>query len=257
MKKYLVILILVLTVLTAGSCQSREPVKNNETALGQPAKTQEAGKETAKKTEVKPFTITKAPWLTPGTKWVTRITVGESSFDRNSEVMGTMTVDGIEYHIVEASQNGTHVESNYYNVSDSGILNYIKILGSGGRKIMYQPPQPVLQFPLEVGKTWKWSGKFSKLLKGTQAYKVVGAEEVEVPAGKFNALKIEVNVEIQDSTGNVKTSKAVQWYAKDVGNVKIQASMNINGKEKAIISELKSFTSAEPEDKEDKESNNK
>lgn len=66
---------------------------------------------------------------------------------------------------------------------------------SGSEVVVNRP----LAFPLETGKTWKIqytephpsaNPKFSTVTWTTK-YKVVGYEDVQVPAGKFHALKIE------------------------------------------------------------------
>jgi hypothetical protein len=74
------------------------------------------------------------------------------------------------------------------------------------------PPQPWFNWPLDVGRRWEYQG----ILEDTQrkeplrdVYKVIGMEEVTVPAGTFRAVKIvrEVEASVMDQ----------YWYAPDVG----------------------------------------
>ena len=59
--------------------------------------------------------------------------------------------------------------------------------------------QKVMDFPLQIGKTWKYSftgapdSNLGTLQTYTQSYSVLSCEEVTTPAGKFSAFKIEVN----------------------------------------------------------------
>jgi len=92
----------------------------------------------------------------------------------------------------------------YYTVKASGSTQAPKELFSGldwsrsrdvnGKETIVNRP---FSFPLTVGKTWnvdyteQHPNKAHKSENWTSKFTVVGYETVEVPAGKFNALKIE------------------------------------------------------------------
>lgn len=70
-----------------------------------------------------------------------------------------------------------------------------RISERGATMIEYQPPLPVLRWPLKVGSRWRYEGRFDNRLLGTSgpfenAYEVVAFEEVVTPAGTFEAFKI-------------------------------------------------------------------
>lgn len=79
----------------------------------------------------------------------------------------------------------------------------------------------VLEFPLEVGKTWR----NEMLFTGTRGYdillesaaKVVGWEDVQVPAGKFRALKVERVTTLRGDRGPFAGNRStVVWYVPEV-----------------------------------------
>ena len=84
-----------------------------------------------------------------------------------------------------------------------------------GLEIKYDPPRQYLKNPLVAGATWNWSGKSTTLNEVQESNQVIGLEMVEVPAGKFRAMKIVSKV----SEGAAAMTKTY-WYADGVGLVK-------------------------------------
>jgi hypothetical protein len=85
----------------------------------------------------------------------------------------------------------------------------------------------VLAFPLEVGKSWEYKYSFTWRSSGTNVRKmtakVEGWEEVQVPAGKFKAMKV---VHSGHNTWTRNDGKSVSgtvseifWYAPEVRRV--------------------------------------
>ena len=97
----------------------------------------------------------------------------------------------------------------------------------------YRPPTGVLQFPLRVGD--KHSIKFevleprgrNLLFRASGTSTVVGWEMVEVPAGKFRALRVVLEAVYEQVAGPGPTSfqqEAIFWYVPDVRRwVKLQS----------------------------------
>lgn len=89
--------------------------------------------------------------------------------------------------------------------------------------IIYPEGQRQLKFPLRVGDTYSSVNEFRRALKGqiagkaTWSWKVVGWEEITVPAGKFRALKVEGQGAIQryDVRREFSATTTV-WYAPEV-----------------------------------------
>jgi hypothetical protein len=99
------------------------------------------------------------------------------------------------------------------------------------------PPTPVLRIPAKAGGTWDWEaapadGVPQQKLK----FRVVGEEEVEVPAGKFRAIRVEQEREVNRKTAPARFE---EWYAPEVGLVK-KVFHHLGATKQ--VQELKSFT---------------
>jgi hypothetical protein len=97
-------------------------------------------------------------------------------------------------------------------------------------------PTCVLQLPLKEGDTWEHENKPQPGVS-VQAQKVtVGkVEEVEVPAGTFRAVRIEVVITSRNGRQLEPPERYTTWHARDVGLVKT----TLNG---VAIRSLKSFS---------------
>ena len=82
-------------------------------------------------------------------------------------------------------------------------------------KADYQPVKQYLKNPLSVGSSWEWKGTGMMGVNIEESSRVTGSELVEVPAGKFQAMKVETKV-IQGGTPVTRT----YWFANWVGMVK-------------------------------------
>ncbi len=82
--------------------------------------------------------------------------------------------------------------------------------------------QRYFDFPLSPGKTWRYSyygqpaGGGSGLLTYFQDFRVRACEDVSTPAGRFAAVKIEVE---QSILGSARSGIYHVWYAPEVKNV--------------------------------------
>lgn len=96
----------------------------------------------------------------------------------------------------------------------------------------------ILPSDLAVGRSWNFDAETivhtndarmkavidGKHQKTHAESKVVGEEEVTVPAGTFKALKIDQTIAIDTGISNVvTTTTASSWYVKDIGLVKSQS----------------------------------
>jgi hypothetical protein len=82
---------------------------------------------------------------------------------------------------------------------------------------VYDPPYCVLRLPLKPGEAWTSEAKSGGQVTSTLKYQAVREEEVEVPAGKFRAFRIVVDI---DSRG--QSNRSVIWYDARVGIVKLE-----------------------------------
>jgi hypothetical protein len=101
----------------------------------------------------------------------------------------------------------------------------------GGRSWRIDPPACLLKLPHEDGARWKYRVKAQPGgLAGAEATNTAhGPEEVVVPAGKYQAIRVEYR-----GTRDSKEEAATFWYAPGVGLVKMVCE--------GVLQELKSFT---------------
>ncbi len=87
---------------------------------------------------------------------------------------------------------------------------------------------PRIKFPLTDGKSWNWEGQEITEEETNTIYlnaNVIGKEQIKVPAGTFEAMRVETKI---TSTSGSK-SIVNEWYAKNVGLVKMTANLEGGG----------------------------
>lgn len=154
--------------------------------------------------------IVNVPQLSPSDRW-------ERSNGRTYEVIGE---EG-EFYVVRASRPGRVTEELWSKTR----LSLIKWREPGkDLRASVDPPQRMLDFPLEVGKKWDFSYRNLDLRATFQRWnRVEGWEEVKVPAGTFKALKIRSDGRRLD-TGYQFTE--IYWYGPAVkGLVKAESDV--------------------------------
>jgi hypothetical protein len=95
-------------------------------------------------------------------------------------------------------------------------------------KYVYDKPLLRIPFPVQIGQEWNWAGKefinddtHTVNLKA----KATKVETIITPAGKFETLKVETTLQTSEGTKNVLT----EWYAKELGMVKMHVSIEGGG----------------------------
>ena len=95
-------------------------------------------------------------------------------------------------------------------------------------KYVYDRPLLRVPIPLQIGQEWTWEGsEFTD--DDTHTIKLNGKaskiETITTPAGKFETIKVETTLETSAGTKNIFT----EWYAKDLGMVKMLVSIEGGG----------------------------
>lgn len=148
--------------------------------------------------------------------WEYRLTqaTGDSSEIRLTVVSERSQPDGTVRSCIELT-NPTPVFRDWYTKTPAEVvLNEEEYLGGGG-KVALDPPRPMLRFPLAPGASWTWNGTARANTEVYERSQVRGTEKVEVPAGRFDAVKIETEIR-QGGAAATKTS----WFAPNVGLVR-------------------------------------
>jgi hypothetical protein len=146
-----------------------------------------------------------SPQWRAGDRWVYRIN-GSDKETRTIEVESTRLVSGQPYYYV-------------LKASDTDLLNYwtldlgwAAVVSSDSRVVArIDPPVPWFVWPLDVGRQWSHHGRYEDRNGGHEAnsrFMVTAREIVEVPAGRFETLKI---VREGESTNTDQ-----YWYAPEV-----------------------------------------
>lgn len=119
------------------------------------------------------------------------------------------------------NDNGLFVNETYQKIK---LLLFITKEG----KYIYDKPLLRIPFPVQIGQEWTWDGNefindetHTVNLKA----KATKVETITTPAGKFETLKVETTLETSEGTKNILT----EWYAKDLGMVKMLVSIEGGG----------------------------
>ena len=160
---------------------------------------------------------------TTGARWV----YDESGRERAYEVTKVEAKGAETVVTVEDTTNGIPFEK--VSVSPKGVYRV-------GFSTYTIEPACVLRFPLKEGDTWEHENTPQPGLS-VQAYTAaVGkAEEVEVPAGKFKAVRVDIVMTSRNGQPLDPPERYTTWHAPEVGLVKTTR----NGKPVRV---LKAFT---------------
>ncbi len=120
-------------------------------------------------------------------------------------------------------------------VDDKGLFvnetyQKIKLLLFITKEGIYVYDKPLLRvpFPVKIGQEWSWDGQ-EFVNDETHTVRIKGKaskiETITLPAGKFETLKVETTLETSNGTKNVLT----EWYAKNIGMVKMLVSIEGGG----------------------------
>jgi hypothetical protein len=171
-----------------------------------------------------------------GDTWTVAITV-------NSGIGGTSRHEEVRV-VKEAGENGYLVESTpkpsgtpsatAQMLQFSRDLNFINPTASNGAPQEYK----WLQWPLEVGRSYQFESTFQNHPLDWKG-RVVGWQDVEVPAGKFKALRLE----FERSGSNRNAASESVWYAPDAKLVvkRIQARPGVQRSRDITTTELMSY----------------
>jgi hypothetical protein len=164
--------------------------------------------------------------VTVGDRWVTEFRYPDRTVEVTEVVTAVETQDGARVESVSRENDGrASPDVSQMKVTDNGLFR-VSQLG-----VAYAAPYCVLRLPLTPGATWTSE---ARSVIGTEArlkYTAVREEEVEVPAGKFRAFRLDVELEWSG-----KTTHSSVWYAPRVGVIKQEH------KDAGYVQVLKSFT---------------
>ncbi|MFY7953599.1 MAG: hypothetical protein ACOVT5_13925 [Armatimonadaceae bacterium] len=156
---------------------------------------------------------------TVGTKRVVETKKGNMTFEFTETVDKVVEKDGV--HTVSIKLNK---EVFTYRVSPEGLACHAPLVDD---------PMPELKLEVKEGETWEHETKVKGQLVKKTTYTLGKREEVTVPAGRYQAVRVE-----SETTVNGEVSKLTSWYAPDVGLVKTESGVGNS----RVSQELKEFT---------------
>lgn len=176
--------------------------------------------------------------LAKGSKWTYSTDYADDTILVH-EVVGTEKVGDVECFIVEhktvGPTLGTRVMRKEWVAADAdGIL--IRKVSRGKSELDVVKPFFKIKHILRKDDEWKGDAKAEENAPHYE-YRVEGEEDVEVPAGKYRAVKVHVKIE----SGSRHSAEGSEWYAKNVGIVKSEITIRAAGDDFTMVSELKKF----------------
>ena len=150
-----------------------------------------------------------------GDFWEYRVTDAYTGFDRGLYLYEVSHADPKRV-VVDISRDGQRIDSLVYTTGWNGLEHPLTNL----QRFQYQPAFPAYAYPLEPGKRWYTVVNATDPMT-RQTYrvhtrgKVVGWERIRVPAGEFDALRIQRQVFAgnSDAVRTQEVADETDWYA--------------------------------------------
>lgn len=149
---------------------------------------------------------------------------GEWHYDLTTSAGHKMQIKTVITERTDASKLGYNIVQTSYTPQES-VSYYFKKPGwvillktdmpSASYSADYVEDKNELMNPLKVGATWDYKGKMGGQ-DWVQTWKVVGTEEVVVPAGTYTAVKVESVSEVSNSK-----TEYTYWWVDQVGMVRV------------------------------------
>ncbi len=164
---------------------------------------------------------------TVGDRWVTEFQYKTNTVEYAEVVTAVEKRDGARVVSVGRESGGkVGPQTSDVRVTDKGLFR-VSQLGTA-----YDAPYCILKLPLKPGESWTSEVRSDGTVTSTFKYKAIKEETVEVPAGKFKAFRIEVDIDTQGRPG-----RSVLWYDSRVGVVKMEHEAG----DSSYVRVLKSF----------------
>ncbi len=163
----------------------------------------------------------------PDSTKIYELKAGGETLTVTETVTKVETKDGLALVSVARAVEGAPATLTVTEVSANGL----RLMVADGED--YGEPAPLLMLPARAGQTWAWKRQPAGAGTARATYTAGPEEEVEVPAGKFRALRVDSKVEVL-----ARSITTTHWYAPGVGLVKMVSKSA--GVERVQV--LKAFT---------------
>jgi hypothetical protein len=151
-----------------------------------------------------------APEWRPGDRWVYGWTSGSDTGTKTVEVVEIREISKVPFYLVRV---GDLVHFYTREIQWAGTMREQKV------ESRMSPPQPWFMWPLEAGRRWSHQATYEDpngKTEVTDRFSVVATETVDVPAGRFNTLKVVRETDRRD-IDEYWYAPEVRFYVKWVG----------------------------------------
>jgi hypothetical protein len=151
-----------------------------------------------------------APAWQVGDRWVYDWTSGTESGTKTIEVIEVRDVNGVRYYVVRLGDS-----QHYYTPA----LHWAAAARDGKVEARMVPPQPWFVWPLAPGARWSHQARFEQsggVMRHDDRFAVIGPERVEVPAGRYEAVKLVRETDRGDGD-EYWYAPDIRWYARWLG----------------------------------------
>jgi hypothetical protein len=180
--------------------------------------------------------------VTLGSSWTYAGNSGKLPFEMAAAVTSSKKLKDQTVAVVQWSDKGQPFKDETYEVTAAKVTHSRSGAYSANR---IEPPIPVLELPLRVGKKWSWQGKVivpgQSVTTGNAESEVVAREKVTVPAGTFDAFRIRTTLWTMMGKKKVAAPSTV-WFAPGGGLVKQNSEGNLATGEAPVESALTKYT---------------
>jgi len=134
------------------------------------------------------------------------------------------------YKVETVAGNGKVMMIEYYSKPKGKVMWHREKYIMAKQTVDFDPVRTLILNPLYKGAKWSWKGKGMMDVEIEESATVTGFEKVKVPAGKFNAAKVDFKVK----QGGQEMAKTY-WYAPNIGMVKSLMKTTVGDKNAVLI----------------------
>jgi hypothetical protein len=143
--------------------------------------------------------------LAVGNVWEYTIKAGANMATMTATLSKTEKIDDVELLVLEGKVNGNVVATEHLKATAEGVFRH------RNQGVSVDPPFKLFAYPAKEDAAWKGELKTGGMKSEFSA--TSGAEEVEVPAGKFKTIRVKFDLPSEKS-------EITYWFAENVGFVK-------------------------------------
>jgi hypothetical protein len=159
-----------------------------------------------------------------GSTWAFQGSLGDISMRMTATILSSQKEGSKTTVVMDWVMNGQSTQRETYVVSPAGVSRARSGMGGTG---VITPPVPIIKYPVKSGASWTWKGSIrmgSMEIPASAQLKMVGRETVKIPAGTFNAYRVDMALTVS-AQGQTQTIRNTYWFAPGAGLVKQSAQL--------------------------------